>query len=178
MKRTTTLMRTLVAGGSALALVVTLAPLATATDAQGEASKAQKISIPKLPGMGDGFLSRVRGIEATGNGLENKAQAMLKKQIAKTGSAAPALTAALVAHRTARDTAIATFETSVKSAQDAYQAAIAPAAATLKLANATAKTALQNALQTASAATQAARTIYQAPGTWPFRAQELLVRAH
>ena len=155
MKRTTNMFRTLIAGGSALALVITLAPLATASGLQAKHADKSQISVPKIPGLGDGFLGRVRSLEVMGNGLEGRADALAKKQVAKNGSASPALVAAIVAYKTARDNAIAAFTASTKSAQDAYKVAVAPAALTLKTALDAAKTAFQNATHTREAAKDA-----------------------
>jgi hypothetical protein len=160
MKRTTTVFRTFVAGGAALALVMAVAPVASANDARVD--HKSEISIAKLPGMGDGFLGRVRSLEAIGNGLDRRAQELAKKQTAKSGSVTPALAAAMLAFKSSRSSAIATFEASAKSSFDAYKLAIAPALVTLKTAMDAAKATLQSATHTRESARDAYKAAVKA----------------
>jgi hypothetical protein len=152
MKHGTKTLRSLVAGGSLIALVTALAPIAQANDSQGKKNhdaQSQVTATPSpkptilfgttptlpngvrptiqgLPPLGDDFVGKVNGLEDAGDALEGKAHALETQQShGKKHPSSPAIDAALAVWKTAHDSAIATFKTTTQVAQDAYKAAIA-----------------------------------------------------
>jgi hypothetical protein len=164
----TRVFRTIIAGGTVIAMVTVMPTLAIAGGTQGKSgSHGNKpgISVPGfIPAFPGGFngeknlAKKSKKFENEGKSLEARART-LEKKLEKKGSANPAIATAVTVYKSVRDTAITAFQTATKSARDAYQLTTSPASDTQKAAYLAAKTALQIAL--ASATTDQTKQIAQ-----------------
>jgi hypothetical protein len=137
-------LRTLIVGGSALALVTSISPLAsadTATASPNSASTATPMDNPQIgtyPKDNDVFNARMRSIQGVGDAIANQARELMKR-LGKNGANNPTIAAAFTAFQTSRTNAITLYNQQAAAAKANYSSAIAPALIALGVARAKAK---------------------------------------
>jgi hypothetical protein len=166
MKRSS--LRTLIIGGSALALVTSISPIAFAdTTVPNPTSSVGAQADPPIgtyPPDNPIFMSRIQSIESLGDALVNQAQD-LAKRLGKNGANNPTLVAAITAYQTARTNAITWFNATTANAKGNYSSSIAPALTALQAAQDNSKgdkTALKAAKEAFRTSTKGAVAAYRA----------------
>lgn len=157
-------LRTLIVTGSALAILTSVAPLASA-DNFSSISKVGASANPQIgtyPKDNPILVARINAIQSIGDAILLQAQD-LATRLGKKGIGAPALTTAITAFQTARTNALTSFNYFMAVARSTYSSSTSPAQLALQAAQTKAQTDLQAALASAKDGTskQTARIAFR-----------------
>ena len=146
-------LRLLIAGSVAILFLTALSPLAVASEGKSKLGKSgiSKSQVPFWAAVAknSGNESAIGRLESEGRSLEAQARNLAKK-FEKKGAPSPALTVALTAYLSSRNTAINSFQSATKTAGDMNKSTAS--SATVRAAYKAAMNAAQSALEAALAA--------------------------